>query len=124
MIKGEEVNMKFRDYLKYKGYPIEEGQECSYAIDGVEYEHAIWYARRHERFIYDKAWSVLRAMNALVYAGFRPITKALDNGHIQVWSKKGTQFNYFATTGTIMRSGRTAYACKGMKNLLRLLNEE
>lgn len=122
MISAEEAGMGFREYMQHKGYPIDENQVLS--MNGQEYERAIWYAKKSQRRIYEKTWAIVRAMNSLVYAGFRPIAKSVDNGHIQVRSSKGTQFNYFATTGTIMRSGKSAYCFKGMRNLIRLLNEE
>ena len=111
--------MSFKNYLRNHG----RDDDCCKlgAMTGIEYERAIWYARRNTLSRENYTRQLIDAMNELVRAGYAPIVKCLDNYHIQVKSCRGTKFNYYASTGTIVAPGLGSHKEQSVANLLYYL---
>lgn len=69
----------------------------------------------------DREAEITQTMNMLTQLGYNPVLKCWANGHIQVKSKMGVKWNYYAHSGTIVGFH---YKKIGLSELIKLLDDK
>lgn len=124
----KEYAMSFDEYWarKQRGVVLDEygridmGKTTNkFVLENPQWLRDVWNQRRGEYDYFRRTQAALNAINVLSLSGYSPRLMCMDNLHIQVNSKHGRLFNYYAGTGTIMGYGQTDV--RGLNALLELL---
>lgn len=124
----KEYAMSFDEYWarKQRGVVLDErgridrGKTTNrFILEDMDHFRDIWNQRRGEYAYFQRTQAALNAINVLSLSGYSPRLMCLDNLHIQVNSKHGRLFNYYAGTGTI--TGYDQTDVRGLNALLELL---